>query len=94
MAEIIGCDDLSQKDSLAQSCRPEIPAVYRTQFSLHHFEQTKCDAHQGGSPRRAILGPGKNPVLRLHQFNISRTAQALKISRPALQEKMKIYRLR
>ena len=32
--------------------------------------------------------------LRLHQFNISRTAQALKISRPALQEKMKIYRLR
>jgi transcriptional regulator with PAS, ATPase and Fis domain len=33
-------------------------------------------------------------VLRRHQFNISHTAQALGISRPALQEKMKIYRLR
>jgi transcriptional regulator with PAS, ATPase and Fis domain len=33
-------------------------------------------------------------VLRHHQFNVSHAAQALGISRPALQEKMKTYRLR
>jgi len=33
-------------------------------------------------------------VLRRHQWNVSRAAQALGISRPALQEKMKTYRLR
>jgi Nif-specific regulatory protein len=33
-------------------------------------------------------------VLRRHQFNVSHAAQALGISRPALQEKMKTYRLR
>jgi len=33
-------------------------------------------------------------VLQRHQLNVSRTAQALGISRPALQEKMKTYRLR
>jgi Nif-specific regulatory protein len=33
-------------------------------------------------------------ALQLHQLNVSRTAQALGISRPALQEKMKTYRLR
>jgi Nif-specific regulatory protein len=33
-------------------------------------------------------------ALQSHKFNVSRTAEALKISRPALQEKMKTYRLR
>jgi transcriptional regulator with GAF, ATPase, and Fis domain len=33
-------------------------------------------------------------VLRRHQWNVSHAAQALGISRPALQEKMKAYRLR
>jgi transcriptional regulator with PAS, ATPase and Fis domain len=33
-------------------------------------------------------------VLERHQWNVSHSAQALGISRPALQEKMKTYRLR
>jgi transcriptional regulator with PAS, ATPase and Fis domain len=33
-------------------------------------------------------------ILRRHQLNVSRAARALGISRPALQEKMKTYRLR
>ena len=90
---------------LSASLRGEAegPRVSRTAPSSRFAPSAAAGANPSGSdnsprPLREARAEFEakyiSEVLRRHQWNVSHTAQALGISRPALQEKMKTYRLR